>query len=573
MRSPHRRATAQAVVLIFLGLVVSGCTQGTDPGPTLADAPAAAAWLDVELPMTELAEIRPFEATSADGTALRGHVYMPEGPGPFATVLELSPYWNTASPYGPSEDNEQTVGGRRTMGLWHAPLMDAGFAVALVNMRGTGESEGCFQFGASIEADDAYAVIEGLAAEPWSNGRVGMVGLSYPGWSQYLALQAAPPSLKAVVPSSGVIDVHSLVTRNGASLSIGPAVSPLWTAGTALGVYAIARTSGVNEEPFVPDTDASHATCPRYGPDFYENGALVWNGDRTRYWKDRDYRPALAESDVPIFVTNGMTTGEGHILQFEGLWDLLPTENKRFMLGQHGHAYPTGVRPDFPAMQLAWLDHWLRDGPELVPDGVVEYQDDTGTWHNATQWPPAATYVTLYLSDDRLVPDPQDARGQRAFQSTHEGPRLGDCHDGQVVYVSEPMAEDTLLAGNFYVNVTVTSTLPDGNLAAYLFHTPGAGRCGDPEADEVRRALTDLRHRTPGYEGEDFPIGTPTPVSIRSHPFASLVPAGDRLVLVVAGESSELTPELRKPELTISSGADDPAHVTLPVLVGAATLT
>jgi predicted acyl esterase len=319
----------------------------------------------------------------------------------------------------------------------------------------------------------------------------------------------------------------------------------------------------------VPDTSAQHVACARYAPDFVDNAALMWNGDRTPYWQERDYRSGIKKSHVPIFITNGLTSGEGHILQFDGLWDLVPTDQKRMMLGQHGHAYPTGVRADFPAMQVAWLDHYLRGGPALVEPGVVEYQDDTKAWHESERWPPVSDLITLRLSDRTLVPDAAPTRASsQSFQSGTTNPTTTECRPFQALYVSPPLKERVLLAGNFLVNLTLTSTLPDGNLAAFLYHTKGPGTCPDAEAREVRRALTDLRHPAPGAKGADFPLNQPTAVSIRSHPFASIVEAGERLVLVVGGESSELHPEVRKPVLTVTTGPNLAATVTLPVVEG-----
>ena len=569
----HARGPAVCIVSVtILASVLAGCLGPEQSASVSATQKRATLvtqqrWIDVERPVFSLAEIRAFQTASDDGTLLRGHVYLPNGTGPFATVLELSPYWNSASPYGESELNYKEVDGRRTMGLWHQPLLDAGFAVALINMRGTGESDGCFQFGGLPDAADAYAVIEALAKEPWSNGNVGMVGLSYPGWSQYLALHSNPPSLKAVVPSSGVIDVHSLVTRNGAALNTGFAVSPLWTAGTGFGVYAFARTSGPNPNPFVPDTGPSHVACPRYAPDFVDNAQIVWNGDRDAYWEERDYRDAIRESHVPIFISNGMTSGEGHILQFEGLWDMVPTPEKRMMLGQHGHAYPTGVREDWPSMQVAWLDRYLRGGPPLVETGLVEYQDDQKTWHVADAWPPAAETTTLLLSERTLVTNEPEPSTQ-TFQSANANPGTTDCNPVQAVYVSPPVKERVLLAGNFVVNLTITSTLPDGNLAAFLYHTPGSGECPDTQSREIRRALTDLRHPFPNAPGADFPVNTPTTVTVRSHPFASIVEPGERIVLAIGGESTELQGEFRKPVLTITTGPDVAGSITIPVVEG-----
>jgi pimeloyl-ACP methyl ester carboxylesterase len=556
-----RSALGIAVLLVLSGVAAGCVTSSPDSSRTASrtilkgtGGSGGQPWVDAVRPLSSLKEIVPFAAASKDGTMLRGHVYLPDSAPPFATVLELSPYWNTAAPYGPSDADVKTVDGRKTMGLWHQPLMDAGFAVALINMRGTGDSDGCFQFGGAPDIEDAYAVIEGLAKQTWSNGRVGMVGLSYPGWSQYLALAAAPPSLRAVVPSSGVIDVHSLVTRNGATLSMGWAVSPLWTAGTGLGVYAIARTSGPNPNPFVPRTGPQHAACPRYGPDFLENLSLMTSGDRTPYWQERDYRAGVKKSHVPIFVTNGLTSGEGHILQFDGLWDMIPTDQKRMMLGQHGHAYPTGVRADFPAMQVAWLDHYLRDGPALVDAGIVEWQDDTKAWHQSDHWPPSGQTITLRLSDKTLVADGGAVKASaQMFQSTYANPGIADCNPVQAVYVSPPLKERVVIAGN---------------LAAILYHTKGSGMCPDASAKEVRRALTALRHAAPGAAGSDFPIAKPTTVTIRGHPVASVVEAGERLVLAVGGDSNELHPEARKPVLTVSTGQGMAGDIQIPTVDG-----
>ncbi|MGH3938808.1 MAG: CocE/NonD family hydrolase [Pseudonocardiaceae bacterium] len=138
-------------------------------------------------------QVVPFETRAADGTALRGDVYLPEAGAPVGTVLQLSPYWNTLN--GPSELQADSPEVR--------PFVEAGFAVALVNLRGTGESDGCFQWGSRLDWSDASTVVTALAAQPWSNGNVGMYGTSYVGWTQFMAMVDPPPSLKAAVPISG----------------------------------------------------------------------------------------------------------------------------------------------------------------------------------------------------------------------------------------------------------------------------------------------------------------------------------------------------------------------------------
>lgn len=576
------RGFTTAVVLLA-AVAVAGCVSN-DAAPEERDGVVnrrAAERVDLTdysatRPIFALKEIKPFVTTAGDGIKLRGHVYLPDREWPVSTILEYSPYFNGQN--DPSDGRVQTVDGRRTMTGNHRVLLEAGFAVALVNLRGTGISQGCVQWGTPIDVEDAANVIETLAAMPWSNGKVGMVGTSYPGWTQYMALASKAPSLKAVIPVSGVIDLYSLLGRYGATLSIGPVVTTQWHTlySVALATYSPADARG---------GEANHLECgPRISEDASASLQQYAVGDRTPYWTARDLRPLIAESQVPILFTNGFTDGEGHILQFEGLWESVPHENKRAMLGQWGHGGTNHPSGDWPLMRVAWFDHWLNDGPPLLETNLVEYQDDLGNWHETDNWPPARVDTTVYLSDGALV-EAKDAvaASSQTFQSSHANPCPGLCTNSfaantepqepcgpfQALYVSPPIAEDVLLAGNFHANLTITSTEPDGNLAVFLYRTKGDGACPDTSIVEVRRALTDLRHaRFPDHPGADFPIGTATAVNLISHPFASPLEAGERLVLAVGGGAMELTPDARLPVLTVTTGGNAQGMLTLPVVEG-----
>ncbi|MBI2078163.1 MAG: CocE/NonD family hydrolase [Euryarchaeota archaeon] len=569
-------------LLVVAAVATSGCLSGgaSEKDQDRVSKRRAAERVDVSDALSKnaifsLQEIKPFVATARDGVKLKGHVYLPNATGPVATVLEYSPYFNMQN--DPSDGRVQSVNGRRTMTGNHQPLLDAGFAVALINLRGTGISGGCIQWGTKQDQTDLGLVIDTLASLPWSNGNVGMVGTSYPGWTQYLAMAAHPPALKAVVPVSGLIDLHSLLSRNGATLSIGPVVTTQWHALYSMGEMTYAPIDSRGGE-------ANHMECgPRVAEDARESATLYAVGDRNAYWEERDLRDDMRTTDVPILWTNGLTDGEGHILQVEGLWESIPHANKRMILGQWGHggtAHPSG---DWAQMRVAWFDHWLRGGPPLLETGLVEYQDDLREWHTAGTWPPPHNDTTLYLSDRTVVASSGEARAStQTFQSTYSNPCPGLCTSylvgtphqpvcgpHQALYVSPPLVEDVLLAGNFHVNLTVTSTLPDGNFAVFLYRTKGAGTCPDVGSTEIRRALTDLRHaRAPGHAGADFPVASATTVSLVSHPFASPIKAGERLVVAVGGGAMELTPDPRLPVLTVTTGAGAAGQFTVPVVEG-----
>lgn len=507
--------------------------------------------------------IVPFETFAADGTALRGDVYLPETGAPKATVLQLSPYWNTVK--GPSK----LKAGAATV----RPFVEAGFAVALVNLRGTGVSDGCFQWGSRLDWSDASTVVETLAAQPWSNGNVGMYGSSYEGWAQYMAMAHPPPSLKAAVPISGLIDVWSLLTRQGAPISIGPAAS------TAFGSV----TSFLDPSPAV----LGHARCPEYVTHLREGRELLSTGDRTPYYQERDLRPFLSNTPVPVLMANGLRYfEEAHELQFEGLWSLLRKDRTRFMLGQWGHG---GARPDFTGLAIGWFDHYLRGGPEVTAPGIVEYQDDTGAWHTAPSWPPRAEAVPLYLSNQELIRAQSEVKpSQRSFQSldlnatdalapataaSKDPGRRGTalvCGPQQVLYVSPPLAQEIHVAGNFSADLLLSSNLPGGNVVATLYHTPGGSSCAElvSKARDSGRIELDLTHWLHPGASQPFPTGTPTRVRAESLPLATTIPAGDRLVLAIAATAVEILPDPLKPTITVATGEALPGSVMLPVVAG-----
>lgn len=493
-----------------------------------------------------------YALTTPDGVTLRGWIFLPEAPRPIATVLEYTPYI----------DNNGSNASRGPGGL--AYLVDAGFAVARVSVRGTGRSGGCLQFGGPIDVDDVTAVINDLAQQPWSNGNIGMTGHSYPAWTSDMGAAAAPAPLKAVVPTSGVIDLWTLLTRRGAPLTggLGALFAPAWTAQTSL----------VNEG--APE----HLRCPSLPVHYANNSETLTTGDRTDWFAARSTQDGLTGTRVPMLRTNGLIPiGEGHVLQIEGLWERLRADRTRFMLGQWGHSPPpSGERPEWRQMVVGWFDHYLRGGPRSVAAGVVEYQDDAGAWHAADRWPPKADETVVHLSGDEIVADGSPvAPADATFLSADTDPGLNvevgnprynvaACGPHQALYVSPPVAQDTLLAGNFDVDVTLSSTLPGGNFAVYLWKTSGDGSCPDPNATAVVRALMDLRHWK--YEGRsiDFPVAASTSFTLRSQPFASQLRAGERLVVAVGGGSVELTPDPLHPALTLHA-----ATFRLPVVDGA----
>lgn len=132
--------------------------------------------------------------TTRDGTQLSVQVVLPGPPeaGPYPAVMEYSGY----DPSSPTTGQPQ----------YKLLLPPSGYAWIGVNIRGTGCSGGAFNFFEALQTLDGYDAIETIAAQPWSNGHVGMVGISYAGISQLFVARTQPPHLDAITPVSVIDD-------------------------------------------------------------------------------------------------------------------------------------------------------------------------------------------------------------------------------------------------------------------------------------------------------------------------------------------------------------------------------
>ena len=136
-----------------------------------------------------------------DGVALRFSVLLPAGAGPFPVVINYSGYDPGAiGGYSYVHDNTAMSNGV------DASLLAHGFAVLGVNARGTGCSEGVFDFLGPTYGTDGADIVEWAATQPWSNGSIGMANWSWAGMSQVATASERPPHLKAIVPGMALTD-------------------------------------------------------------------------------------------------------------------------------------------------------------------------------------------------------------------------------------------------------------------------------------------------------------------------------------------------------------------------------
>ncbi|MBW2370646.1 MAG: CocE/NonD family hydrolase, partial [Deltaproteobacteria bacterium] len=141
----------------------------------------------IPLPIRVLFDVR---IPMRDGITLSADVILPKPTGRYPVILIRTPYLKNQdlTPYQ----------GRETFIRF---LASQGYAVVMQDVRGRGDSEGEFQF-YWADAEDGYDSIEWLAEQSWSDGRVGMMGVSYLGAVQWLAAGRKPPHLKCLVSTA-----------------------------------------------------------------------------------------------------------------------------------------------------------------------------------------------------------------------------------------------------------------------------------------------------------------------------------------------------------------------------------
>jgi putative CocE/NonD family hydrolase len=250
-------------------------------------APVAAAEQDgsafgrsTEMPMVRVERIR-----LRDGVELVGDLFLPAGGRQAGTIVEITPY-----------ERQSRWSYRGDHGFWTA----AGFALLVVDARGRGDSGGTFSF-LRNEGRDGFDVVEWVAQQPWSNGRVGMIGGSYTGTNQWFVAREKPPHLACINPNSTLARPrHELPYQQGAFRADWALSWPMVT--------------NPNRKPIDFDLLLKHrplATADRaLGMDIPEFRTFLSNPPTSAYWdalelSDADY----AAITIPTFSISGWFDG------------------------------------------------------------------------------------------------------------------------------------------------------------------------------------------------------------------------------------------------------------------------
>ena len=519
--------------------------------------------------------------TLADGTRLAARVWMPErqaeGQGSFPAVLEFLPYRRRD---GTAERDEST----------YPAFAEAGIAGVRVDSRGSGDSDGLFDDEYSPqELADACEVIAWIAAQGWSNGSVGMMGIS---WGGFNALQVAamrPPALKAVISLSSTADRYNddIHYKGGCQLS-----ANVYWAGTMLS-YASRPP-----DPEVLGNSWREVWLERLQGEPFLLEVWLRHQRRDSYWQHGSICEDWSAIEVPVFIIAGWADGYRNA---PATVAANSTALVKAMTGPWVHKYPHFALPrpraDFIAMAIAWWKRWLMGKSPGNEGSAVEdwpaYRayiseaprpggwraDEPGRWVGLAEWPSGAVSerrLTLGADGrlggaapgDCVIASPQHcgtASGEY-FTLEPDGDLPGDQNADDALSVcweGTPVDEPRDILGRPVLRLHVALDQPQGNLIARLVdvHPDGA-------ANLIARGVLNLCHRGGNATPEAVVPGDFHHITLALDETGYRLAPGHRLRLALSTACWPLVlPGPRAVTATIRAGAG--AELTLPLLADA----
>jgi putative CocE/NonD family hydrolase len=249
-----------------------------------------------------------------DGISLLADVHRPKEDGRYPVLVAASPYprqiQNMGLPLGFIEAGASDY------------FVPRGYVHVIVNIRGTGGSGGTFGFYDGQERQDMYDLIEWAGTQPWSDGNVGMIGISYFAGTQMEAAVERPPHLKAIMPLAGTFDLYQSATHNGLMSSgfITPFLSMIgmtsgrsdkfWRGKLLDAVRAVAMTPMIHKRFETTNGEAAIAGLnvflklhhDPYPWDDLWRAIAAEHPLRDAWWEDRNLMNLLDRVDIPVYL-------------------------------------------------------------------------------------------------------------------------------------------------------------------------------------------------------------------------------------------------------------------------------
>lgn len=496
-----------------------------------------------------------------DGVSLMADVHRPNADGRFPALVAASPYPRQIQDLG------------APMGFIEAGITDywvpRGYGHVIANVRGTGGSGGTFGFFDAQERRDMYDLVEWAAAQPWCDGNVGMIGISYFAMTQLEAAVERPPHLKAIFPVAVTADLYEAATHHGlmSSSFVTPFLSMIGlTAARSDGFWRSLPVELARKVLHTPPLHRRFATMngeaavttmrqllrlphdPHPWDDLWLDIA-VKHPTRDEWWDERDLTSLLADIDVPVYLGCDWENVPLHLPSTFVAWKALADNpNVRMgMLGRYGLTWPW---ESLHGEALAWFDYWLKGRDTGIVDGdPVRYAlPGADGWQTSPTWPPAGAHRELALRADGLLDDDEGEPGARDYMALGAGlNRAGSSAidpPAMLTWTSAPLPGDLDVVGPIELRLIASATAADTAWMTTLQDVASDGEVTDVTAGWVRASLREVDEQasTPGVPvltcrtATAVPIGEEVQYRIPLVPNARRFAKGHRIRLVLTSD-------------------------------------
>jgi len=536
-----------------------------------------------------------------DGTLLAVNIYRPVVDGkPVAAqlpvVFAFTPY---RARFRDAKGAVQETGLSERLAL--KGLTDYGYVVAVADIRGKGASFGARRgFQDRTEAQDGRDLIEWLAQQKWSTGKIGMIGCSYLGGATLQVASTAPPSLKAIFVGASDLDKYTFVRRGGipAQFNTRPD-EPL--SDDLMSLPVDADPNGELLRAAVAEHAKNTPMAPLWYGMPYRDSVSSYTGNR--FWEEvgpYTYLDTLKRSRIASY--------------FWGNWQDEPTEQMllaaaniggKLLVGTGSHCVPP---PDFnfTGEVRRFFDRYLKDADNGIereprytywvdnaPRGELWRRGDTlpgvGVKRMAWYLSAAKSGSAPSANDGTLAQRPPAKRGTDSFSVNYD---LGageyfsfwvDAMDDKgLTYTSPALTTDVTMIGFPVLQLNFAADRDDANVFAYLEDVDAAGKAtvvsfGRLAASQRKLSLAPYDTLgTPWHSGlstdvERLVPGKFVPLSFGLTPSARVFAAGHRLRVTITGADPRQRNlnEIRQeppPRLSVALGGSKPSRIELPLL-------
>jgi uncharacterized protein len=488
-----------------------------------------------------------------DGVKLSTDIFLPADVPVDAKAL---PALVTRTPYGKHSPMAAV--------FFNSPGMAArGYAIVVQDKRGRYASEGEYVL-LGDDMNDGYDTIEWVARQPWSNGRVGMYGISYMGHTTLEAAKSAPPHLVAGVPTQPSTDPFTQgAYADGVLLSAQALWSQLtgedWLsrhADTADHATAMAELLQLTEEDFMtlPLTDRRYL---RHLPPFWAEP--LSHRDDVEWFPSTSTAQTMDKVAIPMlhvgswfdpFLVN--TTEQFRIAAASPAavgdnQNLLigPWRHGMLMMDEIGEVSVPDAAIDYQKLVADWQDRWMKD-KDAAPyhrHRVIAYVLGENRWRADSSWPFAGAVETpIYLGPDRTLafsaaPDCPPDRFDYDPATPHRAPSVVEgaadfskhlAGDNMLVYTSEPFAEAMEIAGPLRMELHAASSATDTDWMVEVHDVYPDGR-----SMLLSEGIARARYRHSRSAPQPLEPGKIERYSVSLRPVANMFKPGHALRIVV----------------------------------------